>query len=124
MTLERLQPELPKPTGSGDGFEGDSDDVVDMAVQEMGQRLKDPLRRADIPDHVLIKFVGEANKSADRRAAERERANQERETKDEVEIILAADLPDEKKRVLLEGALARLERRAQTLRELLQQGEI
>lgn len=105
-------------------FEGDSDDVIELAVQEMGQRMSDPDRRSGVPDHVLIKFLAEANKSADRRQAAKERERQENSQRDEIEVVLNSQLPSERKRVLLEEALRKLEERVRALKELLQRGDI
>lgn len=105
-------------------WDGDADDVIELAVQEMGQRMSDPIRRGDVPDHVLIKFLAEANKSADRRLAERERVEIESAKQSEVDVILNSPMPAVNKRKLLEAALARMEKRALDLRELLQKGEI
>ena len=103
-------------------WDGDVDDVIELAVQEMGQRMADPLRRADVPDHVLIKFVAEANKTAERRQAQREREQTEVATQDELAVITDSRLPWDKKEALLTAALERLDvRRAQIVKLL--QGE-
>ena len=102
-------------------FVGDADDIIDMAVKEMGHRL---LTDADsIPAHVLIKLVAEANKAQERRAAEAARLSAVNDEKDEIEVILSSELPSEKKLRLLEAALARLEQRIKRLREILERGE-
>lgn len=101
-------------------WDGDADDVIELAVQEMGQRMSDPIRRGDVPDHVLIKFLAEANKSADRRLAERERAQLEQAQQDEIEVIVQSALPPEKKRALLEAALTRLDKRRQQIVDLIE----
>ena len=104
-------------------WSGDSDDVIELAVQEMGQRMADQERRGKVPDHVLIKFLAEANKSADRRAAAKEREQSEEAKRDEVDVILATSLPWSKKKELLEAALERIEKRGSHIRELLQRGD-
>ena len=100
-------------------WEGDADDVIELAVQEMGERMSDKDRRAQVPDHVLIKFVAEANKTAERRAAEKERLLEEQQSRDEVEVILDSPLPVDKKRTLLEALLGRVEKRRNQILDLI-----
>lgn len=94
-------------------FTGDVDDVIDMAVTEMGTRLRDD--PADVPSHVLIKFVTEANKAAERRKAEKD---EEKALADSVPLIERVDaLPRAHAAGLLDTEIGRLEAELARTRE-------
>jgi hypothetical protein len=86
-------------------FDGTVDDVIDMAVGEMGLRLRDD--PSDVPSHVLIKFVTEANKAAERRKQEKD---EEKALADSVPLLQRVKaLPAAHARGLLDAEVQRLE---------------
>jgi len=88
----------------------------------MHWRLNDNDRRASIPDHVLSKFLAEANKLYERR-----RAEQSRETgapMDVLDVVKTSNLSSQRRRELLQAELDRTRERERDLVEALTEGEL
>lgn len=84
------------------------DEVVEMAVQEMHERMKDPVRRAEIPDHVLIRFMSEANEMEKRKEVARKRDEEIQRDTSVLEVVRNSSLPSDRKRRLLKNEISRL----------------
>lgn len=99
--IEREIPAEPRPKRR---FRGGVDSVIEMAVEEMGARLRD--EPGTLPAHVLVKFVAEANRAADRKQMEKQQKDKEVE-RDVFERIDA--LPPAHARKLVEAEIKRVE---------------
>ena len=95
----------------------DAEDILDMAAEEMAARLKDPRRRKDIADHVLVKMVAEWNKLAERRATEKTADTTVIEQSDVLDIVRSTDLPEAKKRELIQAEIERCHAREKQLQK-------
>ncbi len=87
-------------------FDGDADDVIEMAVAEMGKRLV--ANPDDLPAHVLIKLVSEGNKVQERREEKARREASEEAQKSVLQVVRESSLPASRKRQIIETELARL----------------
>ena len=82
------------------------DEIAGMALQRIGDRLADT--DADIPDHVLAKYLAMIE-GYERRREEREQREQSlRANKSVLDIIRDSDLPLEKKRAVVRTEIDRL----------------
>lgn len=93
-------------------FDGDADDIIDLAIKEAGRRLRD--EPGAFGETALVNLVKEANKAADRRKAVEE-AKQIEESLPLLERIDA--LPASHVKKLLDEEIGRLERELATYKE-------
>lgn len=94
-------------------FDGTADDVIDMAVAELGRRLRD--EPAELPSGTLYKLAELASKTAERRAAAAAQALQEERETDVLDVVRNTNLPADRKRALIEKEIARLQGRVSEL---------
>ena len=93
------------------------DTVLDLALVEIHDRLKDDELRAKIPDHVLKTYLVEANKVADRRREQE--SQQDGVVVDVLEIIQQSTMTDERRAELLGAEIRKTKDRLGLLVEAL-----
>jgi hypothetical protein len=87
-------------------FDGAADDVIDLAVVELGRRLQD--EPGEIPAGTLVKLAELANKTAERRAAAAAELEQQQRDTSVLDVVRSTNLPVDRKRALIEKERARL----------------
>ncbi len=89
----------------------DVERILDLAVEELGERLADPYKRSEMSDNVLKGLLEQANKAAERREAKLKELVAQDEAYDALEVILInRSLTQRKKEELIWQLIAGYER--------------